>query len=105
MAWLAKHADRRFLRGRRRSPVYSTFLEVYMRSTVLVSIALTLMFNPASAFGCSCAPPPPGTKSVRELGEWKSQGIAAIFEGNVEDDDLKSRLIEASVGYLIPPHL
>jgi hypothetical protein len=76
-----------------------------MRSAVLVSIALMLMFNPASAFGCSCVPSPPGTKRARELAEWKSQGIAAIFEGSVEDAELKSRLIEASVGDLVPGNL
>ena len=76
-----------------------------MRSAALVSGILAFLLSCASAFGCTCVPPPPGIKSARELSEWKSQGVTVIFEGKVEDAELKSKLLDASVGDLVPANL
>lgn len=76
-----------------------------MHFTPFASIILALMLSSVSAFGCSCVVPPPGIKSARELAEWRTQGTTAIFEGQVESAELKSQLLEASVGDIVPANL
>jgi len=69
------------------------------------SIVMSLALSPESAIACSCVPPPPEIKSGRELAEWRANQVSTIFEGTVEDLELKSPLLEASVGSLISANL
>ena len=62
---------------------------------------MSLALLTESAFACSCSPPPPEIKSARGLAEWRANQVSTIFEGTVEDLELKSPLLEASVGSLV----
>jgi hypothetical protein len=75
------------------------------RLAVCLSIAFGLGLSCPVAFGCSCVAPPPGYKSARELAEWRTQGLSAIFEGTVEASEMKSPLLEASAGDIVPANL
>jgi hypothetical protein len=71
---------------------------------ILFLSALALSLDSSSAFGCSCPKPPSGS-TVQQLAEWRNQGIEAIFEGTVEDANIKSLLLDAPVGSAVPANL
>src|SRR5437763_1668939 len=71
---------------------------------ILFLSALALSLDSSSAFGCSCPKPPAGS-TVQQLAEWRNQGIEAIFEGTVEDANIKSLLLDAPVGSTVPANL
>lgn len=73
-----------------------------MRFHILVAAVLALALNSAPTLGCSCVQPPPDTETARDLAEWRAARSDAIFEGRVENIDLKWALMEAKVGTLIP---
>ena len=73
-----------------------------MRFQFLASFILGLTLSPVPTFGCSCVPPPPGVKTVRELAAWTAKRGDVIFEGKVERVELKWKLMEAPIGDVIP---
>jgi len=75
------------------------------RLAAIISILVGLGLGPEVAFGCSCVPPPPGIKNARELAEWRTHGVSTIFEGTVEAAEMKSPLLEASAGDIVPANL
>lgn len=80
-------------------------MRIAARFAVCVLIVVGLGLSSQAAFGCSCVAPPPGIKSARELAEWRTQGVSAIFEGMVEAAEMKSPLLEASAGDVVPADL
>jgi hypothetical protein len=76
-----------------------------MRFHVLASAILALTFSSLPVFACKCVPPPAGL-SARDLAIWNASGGGdVIFEGSVEQVELKWTLMEAKVGDLIPADL
>lgn len=63
--------------------------------------AMSLAPFTESAMACSCLPPPPEIKSARALAEWRANQVSTIFEGTAVDMELKSPLLQASVGSLV----
>jgi hypothetical protein len=80
-------------------------MRIESRFAVFVSIVIGLGLPSKAVFGCSCLPPPPGITGTRELAEWRTQGISAIFEGRVEAAQMKSPLLEVTVGDIVPANL
>ncbi len=80
-------------------------MRIPLRFAVCLLIMVGLGLSSEVAFGCSCVPPPPDVKSARELAEWRTQGGSAIFEGTVEALQMKSLLLEASAGDVVPANL
>ncbi len=68
-------------------------------------LAFVLLSTTAEkAFACTCAPPPPNATPA-QLEEWRNEGITTIFEATVEETKMKSPLIDASVGSIVPASL
>lgn len=80
-------------------------MRIPLRFAVCVSFIISLGLSSEVAFACSCVPPPPGIKTPRELAEWRTQGVSAIFEGTVQGLEIKSQLLEASAGDVVPANL
>ena len=81
---------------------------LFMRGVSAIAcgfILVGLAFSWEEAFGCSCLPPPPAIKGARELAEWRTRGVSAIFEGTVEDLAIKSPLLEAPAGKFVSASL
>ena len=66
----------------------------------MTAVILVLTFSPAPVFGCTCAAPPPESKTASELGGGTKAD--AIFEGKVESVELRWKLKEAQIGDVIP---
>lgn len=64
-------------------------------------IVISMALFTQSTFACSCLPPPPEIKSVRALAKWRANQVSTIFEGTAVDIELKSPLLQASVGSLV----
>jgi hypothetical protein len=73
-----------------------------MRFHLLTSIIFAITFSCAPTFGCSCVAPPPDLKTAQGLAQWEATRSDEIFEGKVENIQLKWNLLDAKVGELIP---
>jgi hypothetical protein len=71
-----------------------------MRVHFMAAVILGLTLSPAPFFGCTCAAPPPEVKTASELAAWTRAD--AIFEGKVENVELRWKLKEAQIGDVIP---
>ncbi|HLZ13530.1 MAG TPA: hypothetical protein VKP58_13165 [Candidatus Acidoferrum sp.] len=76
-----------------------------MRFTFLWATLLACTLSRVNVFACSCAPPLPEFKTPRQLAELAAGHADAIFEGTVTRAELKSGLIEAHVGDLVPSNM
>ncbi len=88
-------------------PTFNEFLGKLMldrrqvRFSLLASAILTLTFSSSPVLGCKCVSPPPEVKTARDLAQWYANRSDAIFEGSVEQIELKWPVLEAKVGDLI----
>jgi len=85
--------------------IYSAVAETSMRWALFASLIFACAFSANEAFACKCVAPPPEIKSARELAKWEAVRANAIFEGTVATVELKSRLVEASAGDIVPASL
>lgn len=69
----------------------------------LTIAAFTFMSVPA--FGCTCVSPPPDAKTAHDFAKWYTDRSDAVFEGSVKRIELKSALMDAKVGGLVPANL
>jgi hypothetical protein len=63
-----------------------------MRALLRVRInwLITLLLSTAVAgYACKCVPVPPVITNMRAMAEWQSSGVAIVFEGRVEQIELK----------------
>jgi len=77
-------------------------MKLLLYFTALIFMGLGVAAN--QAFGCSCKQLPPDT-NPQKLAELKNSGMDTIFEGSVQGARMKSPLLDAAVGSILPASL